>query len=125
MATEAAAPAAAATPAKPKRGYLLPGTIALVVLGGLAAVFGVVGLQTHYPRTLAGPEEATLISQALQARARHGEAVPPTVRCPAVEPVRRGLVFDCTLVRPGGRAQTIRVTETNARGSTSYEVEPR
>ncbi|HLH47318.1 MAG TPA: hypothetical protein VKV25_09170 [Acidimicrobiales bacterium] len=115
------APAAPVARPRPKRGYLLPGTIALTVLAAGAALFAVVGLQTHYPGHLAGPEVASQIGVDIQTRSARAEALPPTVRCPAREPVRAGYVFHCTLVRGGRATRTITVTEGGG-GSYRYAL---
>jgi hypothetical protein len=114
----------APAPARPRRGYFLPGTIALVVLAVLAVVIEVTGQQSRTPSTLTGTDVATGIAEAIQVSSRPAEADPPDVRCPAQEPERRGLVFDCTLVAPGHPTRTIRVTETSSSGLYRYEVVP-
>lgn len=106
--THAASATSAAQP-RPRRGYLVPGLIALVVLAAIAVVVNFVGLQSRTPRTLAGSEAATLISQQLQAA--HQEATPPDVTCPASEPLRAGVVFRCVLHRTGQPPVGLRVTE--------------
>jgi hypothetical protein len=88
----------------------------LVVIGSLAAAFGVVGLTSHAPDSLAGPLVAQRIGEVLQT----GSA-PPAVRCPAVEPVRAGLVFSCTLVHPGRPGERVVVTET---GHGDFRITP-
>lgn len=119
-ATTAAPAATGGRPRRGRRGYLLPGAIALAALIGLAAVINAVG-QTHLsPRTLAGPDVATYITQGLQAS---GDRRGPVVRCPASEPVRAGLVFACTL-REAGATRAVRVTETDGSGTFTYAVAP-
>jgi hypothetical protein len=54
-------------PARPKRGYLGPGVIALVALVGLALLINYVALSNTPPHTLSGADAATLVSQGLQA----------------------------------------------------------
>ena len=107
-------------PVPARRGYLLPGLIALVVLGVLAVLIDVVGLQHRAPRTLAGPDVATLIAQDLQTRT--GAHQPPQVRCPASEPVRAGVEFTCEEQAAGG-TRTIRVRETSAGGAFTFTEE--
>jgi hypothetical protein len=107
--------AAPGTRPRPKRGYLLPGTIALVVCAAIAVVIDLAGIQSHTPTTLAGHQIESLVSQSLQAQ--HPQRNPPQVRCPASEPLRAGLAFDCSLVQGGRPAGTIRVTELSGAGA--------
>jgi hypothetical protein len=111
-------PAAGGRP-RPKRGYLLPGTIALVVCAAIATVIDVTGIQSHTPSSLPGSQVATFLSQSLQYT--HPQATPPQVRCPADEPLRAGLSFRCVLVRPGHPDADILVTETSAHGTFRYQ----
>lgn len=103
-----------------KRGYFVPGLIALVVLavGGGLANFG--GLDHAAPNRLAGPDVETFLAQAIQAR--DGLSSPPHISCPASEPVRAGLRFTCTWHRAGGDRR-LGVTETG-RGQFRFTVEP-
>jgi hypothetical protein len=109
-----------------RRGYLVPGAIALIVLAAIALVIDVAGLQSHTPHTLVGTEVATSISQILQEnqtlKATQGEGSRPQVRCPAREPLRAGLVFDCSLLRPGRPAERIRVTEGSKGGDFHIQL---
>jgi len=98
-------------PRPAKRGYLLPGVIALTVLGLLALVGGYLTLQPHLPDTLDGPVVARFLSEDLQ-QGRNA----PEVTCPSTEPVRRGLVFYCRLLRPGHPDVRLKVTETGHAG---------
>ncbi len=110
-------------PRPPRRGYLLPGAIALVVLAIIAAVINAAGLQHHSPRTLAGPDVATYIAQGIQAGP--GRHTLPEVRCPASEPVRTGVRFTCT--EQASRAAPVRtvvVTETNGSGTFTWRLLP-
>ncbi len=107
---------------RPKRGYLLPGTIALVVCAVIAIAIDVAGLQSHTPSSLPGRQVEAFISQGLQYA--HPQASPPQVRCPADEPLRAGYAFDCVLVTAGRTPATIRVTETSARGTFRYAPPP-
>jgi hypothetical protein len=100
---------------RPKRGYLVPGIIALVVCATIGIVIDLAGLQSRTPSTLAGRQLDALVSQSLQAT--HPQRTPPQVRCPATEPERTGLVFDCSLVRPGRHDGVIRVTELSGSGT--------
>jgi hypothetical protein len=104
----------------PRRGYLVPGVIALVVCAALAVVIDLVGLQSHTPTTLVGSEIATDISQAIQSS--RGDTSPPEVRCPASEPMRAGTAFDCTLLQAGRPPTPIRVSETGSTGGFHFVV---
>jgi hypothetical protein len=118
-----AGPAAApGTRRRPKRGYLLPGTIALVVCAVIGVGIDLAGIQSHAPSNLAGGQVEAFLSQSLQYT--HPQASPPQVRCPADEPLRTGYTFDCTLVKDGRSAGLIRVTETSATGTFSYQPPP-
>lgn len=112
-------PAAPARASRRKgRGYLVPGLIALAVLGVVAVVVNAAGLQHRDPTALAGPDVATRIAQSIQAR--NALPTPPQVRCPASTPVRGGLVFTCRLTAGPGR--DITVTQTDGRGSYTWSV---
>ncbi|MHB1535626.1 MAG: DUF4333 domain-containing protein [Acidimicrobiales bacterium] len=108
-----------ATAPAPKRGYLVPGLIALVFLVGAAVLINYTALSHHVSRRLNGPDVATLISQGLQAQL--GARVPPQVSCPAHEPLRAGLTFECVLDRHGRRS-AVQVTETNRAGQLSFRT---
>ena len=105
---------------RPKRGYFIPGIIALVVCAAIAIVIDLAGFQTHSPTTLSGHEVDSLVSQSLQAT--HPQRNPPQVRCPATEPLRAGLTFNCTLVENGRTSGTIHVTETTAQGTLHFSA---
>ena len=81
-----------------RRGYLVPGLIALAFLAALALVINWAGLSHPRPRTLSRSDAQTLLSQALQVQL--GDASPPQVRCPGAEPVRAGWRFTCHLLHP-------------------------
>src|ERR1700722_10017793 len=97
---------------RPKRGYLVPGIIALGVCAALGVIIDVAGLQSHTASHLAGADVEVLVSQSLQAAT--GQHSPPQVRCPAEEPRRAGVTFDCTLLRAGRPPAVITVTETSS-----------
>ena len=107
----------AGRPRPARRGYLVPGLIALAVLALIAVVIDVVGLEHPTPRTLAGPDVATLIAQDMQTRT--GASQPPQISCPASEPVRAGLRFACHL-QSGRGSRTIEVRETSAQGAFTW-----
>jgi len=103
-----------------RRGYLGPGIIALVVLAAIGLVINFVGLSHRSPHTLSGSDAATLISQGLQAQ--HGGSGRPQVSCPASEPVRSGVRFECSLHEPDGSSRSIAVTETDRSGDLRFTV---
>jgi hypothetical protein len=101
-----------------KRGYLLPGTIAL----GALVVIGLVinfSFTHHTPRNLDGQEVSMGIAEGLQAQER--SASPPEVSCPPSRPLQTGLRFTCTRQRSGGD-QVIEVTEINNIGGYRRQV---
>jgi hypothetical protein len=100
-----------------RRGYWIPGLIALAVLLGIGLAFGAGDLDHSGPTTLAGPEIARDLAGAIQAT--EGTPSPPIVHCPHSEPARAGLQFDCTV--GGAKAtRTVHVTEINDRGGLSW-----
>lgn len=100
-----------------KRGYWVPGMIALVVLLAIGAVFGAGDLDHSPPARLSG---ATIESQiAVAVQVQLGSRTPPTLNCPSSEPVRAGLTFKCTATA-GGRTETLRVVEIDSRGDLSW-----
>ncbi|MCU4184713.1 DUF4333 domain-containing protein [Acidiferrimicrobium sp. IK] len=104
-----------------RRGYLVPGLIALAVLAVLAVGIDLIGLRHPTPKALNGPDVATLIAQDMQTRT--GASQPPQITCPASEPVRAGLEFDCRLHQAGG-VRTIQVRETSAEGAFGWSELP-
>lgn len=107
--------------ARTKRGYFIPGMIALVVLAVGGGVANFSGLDHAAPNRLAGPDVETSLAQAIQAQDHL--ASPPSIRCPANEPVRVGLHFTCTWQRTGGK-RAVSVTEIDARGQFRYKLGP-
>ncbi len=103
-----------------KRGYWLPGLIALTFLILAALVINFVGLRHTDPRMLHGRDVETQLAENLQAVG--GSAQPPEVSCPSSEPVRKGLVFTCVVHRGSGLS-TLVVTETDNRGAYKYAPE--
>jgi hypothetical protein len=97
---------------RPKRGYLLPGTIALFVCAAIAVVIDLAGLQTHTPHVLAGQDVEQYLQENLQTTSS-----PPAVHCPADEPLRTGLTFTCIVTPTGGTARAVRITEISDNGS--------
>jgi len=115
---------ASAAPAGPvvrkRRGYFLPGTIALIALLGLGLFVGAGDLQHRAPTVLHGPDLAGQIALAVQAQ--QGSRSTPTVTCPPTEPVRQGLTFQCRLA--GHPDRTLVVTEVDGRGRISWAFRP-
>jgi hypothetical protein len=114
------APAVAEGPrGRRRRGYWIPGLIALAVLLAIGLAFGAGDLDHGGPTTLAGPEIAQNLAGAIQAS--EGTPSPPTVHCPHSEPARAGLHFVCTATA-AGTTRTVRVTEINGRGGLSWRI---
>ncbi len=103
--------------ARRRRGYWIPGVIALVVLLGIGLGFGAGDLNHRGPTTLAGPQIAQDLAQAIQAK--EATPTPPTVHCPDSEPARAGLRFACAVTQAGA-TRAVDVTETNGRGGLSW-----
>ncbi len=117
--TTPAPPVAEGPRGRRRRGYWIPGLIALAVLLGIGVAFGAGDLVHRGPTTLAGPEIARNLAGAIQAS--EGTPSPPTVRCPHSEPARTGLQFVCRVTGPGaGASRTVHVTEINSRGGLSW-----
>ncbi|MGH9077627.1 MAG: hypothetical protein ACRDY0_09295 [Acidimicrobiales bacterium] len=110
-----------ATPAPGRRStYMRSGLVALavLVLAGLAVNFGL--LEHRSPGILDGQVVAERISEAMLFNEGTAGGGRPDLRCPAHEPLRGGLGFDCTLVRP--RPGVVRVTEEGDQGRFSFRV---
>jgi hypothetical protein len=106
-----------------RRGYFLPGVIALAALLALGAAFGAGDLQHRGPSILAGRDVAEQLALAMQAQVAAPSA--PSISCPSTEPVRKGLVFYCKVApwRGAGRRE-LRVTEVDSSGRLSWSVVP-
>jgi hypothetical protein len=104
---------------KGKRGYFIPGLIALAVLlaGGAFATAG--GLSHATPTQLDGVHVGTLIAENYQNN--HQLESPPPVQCPRSEPVAAGHRFVCQLLRSKGGPLPIEVTETSG-GQITYQL---
>jgi hypothetical protein len=103
-----------------RRGYFLPGVIALIALLVLGLVWGAGDLEHPAATSLTGPDTASLIALGIQAQ--QDLSRPPDVTCPAREPVRTGLTFDCKLA--GTPPRTIHVTEIDSRGEVRWSLAP-
>jgi Domain of unknown function (DUF4333) len=113
---------AAPTPApgRPaRRGYFLPGVIALAVLVAIGLFVGAGDLNHRAPRTLDGADVASQIALALQVQ--QGSAGPPKVDCTGPQPVRAGWTFTCTVAGRHG-PETVRVVEVDGRGSLRWAI---
>jgi hypothetical protein len=109
-------------PSKPRRGYFLPGIIALAFLVVLGVVLGGGDLQHPASSTVDGPAIAGQIAQAIQAvRNTHDT---PVVTCPAREPVRQGLRFQCSANGAGLDHQVVYVVESGDRGEVQWSLTP-
>jgi hypothetical protein len=93
--------------------------IALAVMVVAGGVVNFAGLDHAHSATLAGRDVSTFVAQGIQAE--QGLATPPTIACPASEPVRTGLSFTCRWVQATGDRR-VTVTETDARGQFSFAV---
>lgn len=102
--------------ARRRRGYWVPGLIALVVLLGIGLALGAGDLDHGSPGTLAGPQ----IAQSLGAMIQANQGNPSlAVHCPHSEPARSGVQFVCT-VTGAGATRTVHVTEIDSRGGLSW-----
>lgn len=104
---------------RPRRGYFLPGFIALAALLAIGLAVGAGDLSHPAPQTLNGPDVASQIALGVQSQL--DESTPPPVSCPAHEPVKAGYRFDCEL--GGGPApRTVAVTEVDGRGRLHWSL---
>jgi hypothetical protein len=104
---------------RPRRGYLVPGAIALVVLVAIGAALGAGDLDHSRPSTLHGPDVAHELALGIQAQQRSHAL--PDVRCPATEPVRAGWQFACQLIGIGPD-RSVQVTEIDSRGHLRWRL---
>ena len=110
----------AAPDVQPKRrGYLLPGLIALAARVTIGLIFGAGDLSHPAYTSINGPDIEQQIAQAMQVEQNIGTA--PEVTCPRREPVRAGLTFDCTARTPTGE-QVVHVTEIDSRGEIRWSL---
>lgn len=110
---------AAPSPVRRRRGYWLPGLIAMTFLVVVSVAFGLVGLRSYVGHRLEGPVVAEDLALDLQS----GASI-PSVHCPSEEPRRAGLSFYCTESSPGRAPRRIEVTETAAKGGFRYRLLP-
>ncbi len=115
---EPSAPDAAAARRK-RRGYFLPGTIALLALVGIGAALGAGDLSHPAGSHLDGRNVEEQITLALSAQG--GPAHAATVTCPASEPLQQGLSFTCRVTDSSGR-QSVVVTEVDSRGGVRWAL---
>jgi hypothetical protein len=113
--------AEASTPPRRRKGYWLPGAIALTVLLVIALALGAGDLDHSSPATLHGSDVAREIGLGMQAE--QGGHAPADVRCPPSEPVRAGWQFACSTER-SGLTRTVQVTEIDGRGHLRWRLGP-
>jgi hypothetical protein len=94
-----------------KRGYFIPGIISLLAMVGIGALVNFGGLDHGSPSRLAGSDVSTFLAQGIQAQ--QGLSAPPSITCPASEPVHAGLSFTCQWAHDGSD-RVVHVTETTA-----------
>lgn len=102
-----------------KRGYFIPGMIALAVLLVGGGIVDAAAFSHGSPHRLPGPLISAQIADNYQGN--HGLASPPPVRCPGDEPVTAGHHFTCQLLRANAAPLAVSVTETGG-GQVSYQV---
>jgi len=104
-----------------RRGYWIPGAIALAVLVVLALAFGAGDLTHPAPRTLSGPDIESELALGIQTQQRW--ASPPTLHCPGTVAVKEGHRFSCTLDTAGGPIP-VDVVEVDGRGRLQWSLPP-
>jgi hypothetical protein len=102
-----------------RRGYFVPGLVALVALLGIGLAVGAGDLNHRAPHTLDGSDVAAQIALALQVQ--QGSSGPPKVDCPGPQPVRAGWTFTCTMVGRTGN-EAIHVVEVDGRGNLHWTI---
>ncbi|HEX4864188.1 MAG TPA: DUF4333 domain-containing protein [Acidimicrobiales bacterium] len=109
------------TAAGRRRGRWVPGIIALAALLAIGIVVGAGADLTHpSPRTLTGRDVASQLALAIQAD--KGLTQPPRLKCPASEPVRAGLTFQCTATGVQRGPAEVVVTEIDGRGHLRWSL---
>jgi len=105
--------------ARRRRARWVPGLIALGALLTIGLVAGAGGDLSHPPpKTLTGSDLSAQLAISIQAA--RSLSSPPSVSCPAHEPLRPGFSFRCHY--DGGK--TIDVVETDGRGHLRWSVPP-
>jgi hypothetical protein len=117
--TETAGGDTTPAPGRKRRGYWVPGLVAMAVLLAIGLALGAGDLVHSTPSALAGPDVAQQIAVGMQAQ--EGTHTPPIVHCPAAEPVRNGWRFVCTRSQ-GGRLVPVQVTEIDGRGHLRWHL---
>jgi hypothetical protein len=112
-------PSACGYAGQSKRGYFVPGIIALAVLLAVGAFAYGGGLSHASPSAVDGSRVATLIAETYQNN--HRLASPPPVQCPARQPAATGHRFGCQLLRQAGAPLPVEVTETGG-GQFTFQV---
>lgn len=110
------------TAATRRRGRWVPGIIALAALLAIGIVFGAGADLTHpAPHSLAGRDVANQVGLGIQSE--KGLTRAPLLNCPASEPVRAGLTFECTATRlPSASSARVEVTEIDNRGHLRWRL---
>lgn len=106
-------------PPRGRRGYWVPGIIALVALLAIGLAAGAGDLDHAAPSVLEGSDVATQIALAVEVQQHRSSQ--PAVSCPSQEPVRAGLGFQCTIVL-GAATYPIRVVEVDGRGRVQWQI---
>jgi Domain of unknown function (DUF4333) len=104
-----------------RRGYWIPGLIAMAFLLIIAVAVGAGDLDHSAPRNLEGPDIASQI--ALGIESQQGTANAPDVHCPKNEPVRSGWQFECSMTL-AGRSVPVEVVELDEHGQLSWHLGP-
>jgi hypothetical protein len=112
---------AAPTARRGRRGYWVPGLIAMAVLLAIAVAVGAGDLDHGAPRVLQGPDMASQIALGIQTQ--EGADHAPDVHCPKSEPVRSGWQFECSVIQAGKRVP-VNVVELNQHGQLSWHLGP-
>jgi Domain of unknown function (DUF4333) len=102
-----------------RRGYWVPGLIAMAVLLVIAVAVGAGDLDHSAPRVLDGADIASQIGLGIQTQ--RGAATAPAVHCPKSEPVRSGWKFECSL-QQAGKTVPVQVVELDQHGQLSWHI---
>ena len=110
------------TAAGRRRARWIPGLIALAALLGIGIVFGAGADLTHPgPHRLTGSDVSAQIALSIQSE--QGISRPPSLSCPASEPVRTGFTFECTVSGlPSHQTQRVEVTEIDGSGHLHWAL---